>query len=158
MTIKLSKSQLHQLKWNPDKLAYTSTFQDVYGYQRDDWRNDAFYLLTCRLPIPPSVNHYWKKWRNRIVIGQKGRDYRMCVAAVVGSVRGIFERERISVSVTIHRPDKRRADLDNVCKALLDSLQHAGLYDDDSQIDELSIKRGEQRTPGMVVVDVRRIK
>ena len=38
-------------------------------------------------------------------------------------------------------PDKRRRDLDNLLKATLDSLTHAGVWSDDSQIDALSIRR-----------------
>jgi crossover junction endodeoxyribonuclease RusA len=38
-------------------------------------------------------------------------------------------------------PDRRRRDLDNLPKAVLDSLAHAGVYEDDSQIDLLIIRR-----------------
>ena len=38
-------------------------------------------------------------------------------------------------------PDRRRRDIDNVGKALLDALQHAGCFDDDEQIDVLHIER-----------------
>ena len=32
-------------------------------------------------------------------------------------------------------PDRRRRDLDNLYKCLFDALGHAGVYEDDSQID-----------------------
>jgi crossover junction endodeoxyribonuclease RusA len=35
------------------------------------------------------------------------------------------------------------ADIDNRVKAALDALTHAGVYDDDSQIDELFVARGD---------------
>jgi crossover junction endodeoxyribonuclease RusA len=38
-------------------------------------------------------------------------------------------------------PDARRRGLDNLLKAPLDGLQHAGVVVDDSQFDALSIKR-----------------
>ena len=45
------------------------------------------------------------------------------------------------VVVSLFQPTKRKCDIDNYMKALLDALQHAGCYDDDEQIDELHIVR-----------------
>jgi len=45
----------------------------------------------------------------------------------------------LAVDVEIHPPDRRRRDIDNVLKALLDALQHGGAYHDDNQIVGLSI-------------------
>ena len=39
-------------------------------------------------------------------------------------------------------PDLRRRDLDNLLKPTLDALQHAGVYEDDSQVDLLMTRRG----------------
>ncbi|TWU43995.1 Crossover junction endodeoxyribonuclease RusA [Novipirellula aureliae] len=47
----------------------------------------------------------------------------------------------LSVDVLIHPPDRRRRDIDNVLKALLDALQHGGAYEDDNQIVDLSIHK-----------------
>jgi crossover junction endodeoxyribonuclease RusA len=55
-------------------------------------------------------------------------------------------------------PDRYRRDLDNVCKAMLDALGHAGVYQDDSQIDRLEIVRGAVRAPGAAVVMIEEIK
>jgi crossover junction endodeoxyribonuclease RusA len=49
---------------------------------------------------------------------------------------------RLELSVMLYPPDRRRRDIDNVCKALLDSLTFAGLIEDDSLIDKLTIERG----------------
>ena len=49
--------------------------------------------------------------------------------------------ERLRVQVECFPPDKRRRDLDNLGKSLMDSLQHAKVYADDSQIDFLSFER-----------------
>jgi len=48
-------------------------------------------------------------------------------------------------------PDKRRRDLDNLIKAIQDSLQYAGVYEDDSQIDYLTIKRSILRENKIIV-------
>ena len=51
-------------------------------------------------------------------------------------------------------PDRRRRDLDNILKALLDSIVHAGVIEDDSQIDEIQITRGDVVADGAVVVRI----
>jgi crossover junction endodeoxyribonuclease RusA len=51
-------------------------------------------------------------------------------------------------------PDRRRRDLDNLQKPLLDALQHAGVYEDDSQVDLLLSRRRERRDGGQVVVTI----
>ncbi|EQB2004311.1 RusA family crossover junction endodeoxyribonuclease, partial [Escherichia coli] len=46
------------------------------------------------------------------------------------------------IKVIAELPDKRRRDLDNILKAPLDALTHAGLLIDDEQFDEINIVRG----------------
>lgn len=50
-------------------------------------------------------------------------------------------------------PDRRRRDLDNMPKALFDGLTHAGVWTDDSQIDDLRIVRS-WAAGGCVVVRI----
>ena len=52
-----------------------------------------------------------------------------------------FGAEPIVVVVAAYMPDLRRRDLDNMFKAPLDALGHAGVYADDSQIHDLRIYR-----------------
>jgi len=44
-------------------------------------------------------------------------------------------------------PDRRRRDLDNLLKSVLDALEHAGVYADDSQVDLLVVRRCEVDRP-----------
>lgn len=46
---------------------------------------------------------------------------------------------KLKVVIEAWRPDNRRRDLDNLLKAVLDSMGHAGLYVDDSLIVDLRI-------------------
>jgi crossover junction endodeoxyribonuclease RusA len=45
----------------------------------------------------------------------------------------------IKLEVIATRPDRRRRDVDNLLKSLLDALDHAEVYEDDSQIQDLRI-------------------
>ena len=60
------------------------------------------------------------------------------------------------MEITIHPPDKRRRDIDNVQKALLDALQHGGAYGDDSQIVRLTIEKGDPLDGGKTLVQIRK--
>lgn len=111
--------------------------------------------VTIELPWPPSVNTYWRRAGIRIHISNKGREYREQVGWLARQHEG-FGRRRVEVEITAFPPDSRRRDLDNLSKGLLDALQHGQLFDDDSQIDRLSICRGPQRRPaGAILVKVR---
>ena len=47
----------------------------------------------------------------------------------------------IAVEIEAFMPDRRKRDLDNILKALLDALTHAGVWADDSQIVDLRIRK-----------------
>ncbi len=111
------------------------------------------------LPFPPSVNNYWRIYRNRMIISKAGRTYRSDVeAAVFADLKGSPPHLQGKLSVVIYAvmPDRRKKrDLDNLFKGALDSMEHAGVYDDDSQIDHLAISRGPVKPPGHLVVTIR---
>ncbi|NBT57945.1 RusA family crossover junction endodeoxyribonuclease [bacterium] len=97
-------------------------------------------MVTIILPWPPSVNTYWRSFRGRVVLSKKGVDYRKAVCEQVAEQAvGKFGSEKIEMSIEAFRPDNRKRDLDNILKSVLDSLAHAGVYDDDSQIHKLTV-------------------
>ncbi|MFW5698701.1 MAG: RusA family crossover junction endodeoxyribonuclease [Planctomycetota bacterium] len=98
-------------------------------------------MIDLVLPFPPSVNHYYRRVGSRTLISKAGREYRRTVVAML---RPRFARPltgRLHVTIHAHPPDRRRRDLDNLQKCTFDSLQHAGVYEDDSQIDSFTITR-----------------
>lgn len=95
-----------------------------------------------QLPFPPSMNTYWRSVNGRVLISKAGREYRQRVAELAAANGWPkFGTQRIRVHIGVAPPDRVRRDLDNMLKAPLDALTHAGLWDDDSQIDALAIKR-----------------
>ena len=97
-------------------------------------------MIEITLPWPPSVNTYWRNFDGRMIISAKGREYRETVGdqmTVQKMVRHFAGPLRVVIEAW--RPDKRRRDLDNLLKAILDGLAHAGVYEDDSQIVDLRI-------------------
>jgi crossover junction endodeoxyribonuclease RusA len=111
------------------------------------------------LPYPPSINGYWRTFRNRQIISNLGREYR-AEAIKSMQLQGLYEEgvsERLSVSLTLHPPTLRKYDIDNFCKASFDALSHAGFWIDDEQVDQLSVKKGEKVKGGKLVVKVTKL-
>lgn len=110
--------------------------------------------LVLTLPWPPSSNTYWRRNGHRYFISTKGQNYRKQVIAECSEYKRYFDcTARIILSIEAYPPDKRKRDLDNIFKSLLDSLQHAEVFPDDSQIDSIYIKRMPDLL-GQVVVKI----
>lgn len=111
-------------------------------------------FMVIELPWPPSVNHYWRRQGNTYFVSAKGKAYRNELFYRCHAYKGLFKpTQRLSVVIDAFPPDKRRRDLDNILKSLLDSLQYVGVYEDDSQIDSLAIKRNSSRD-GKIIVEI----
>jgi Holliday junction resolvase RusA-like endonuclease len=63
-----------------------------------------------------------------------------------------FGTKRLEVTMWLYPRSKVVTDLDNRLKAVLDGLEEAGVYENDGQIDVLSIQRGEIRKGGGIDV------
>jgi crossover junction endodeoxyribonuclease RusA len=97
------------------------------------------------LPFPPTVNTYWRNVNGVTMISAAGRDYRLTVERVISgrfAEMAFSPTARLRISIFAYPPDKRRRDLDNLLKAPLDAITFAKLWDDDSQLDAISVERG----------------
>ena len=104
------------------------------------------YMIELELPFPPSVNTYWRNFQGRMLISKKGREYRKAVADQVLIQKGAKHYQgKVKMTIEAWRPDERRRDLDNLLKAPLDALTHAGVYMDDHLIVDLRIYWAEDK-------------
>ena len=106
------------------------------------------------LPFPPTVNTYWRRVGSKTLISQKGRAYAEQVAWITRHSARFPAGKRAAVVVEAYMPDKRNRDLDNLFKALLDSLVKAGVLVDDSVIDDLHIIRSGVIKDGKELVSI----
>jgi len=104
------------------------------------------------LPMAPTVNHYYvmgTKEKGRAKWGKfLGRDVTVYRRIVYYELRRLTKSQiaciqpPLRVDVELSFPTKARNDLDNRMKGLLDALRIAGMFNDDSEIDELYVRRG----------------
>ncbi|AUR89918.1 endodeoxyribonuclease [Vibrio phage 1.134.O._10N.222.52.B8] len=108
------------------------------------------------LPFPPSINGYWRTFRNRQIISKRGREYRAKAHDVMQSL-GLDNEKlsgRLEVRIVLNPPTLRRYDVDNFTKAVFDALTTCGFWVDDELVCKLTIIKGEKSPPGNVEVSI----
>lgn len=110
-------------------------------------------MVELILPYPPTVNHYWKHTKSgRHYVTPKGKAFQLEVWKIGKQFDRLFGA--VSVQVDVYLPDKRRRDIDNLLKALLDGLTASGVIEDDSLIADLRIRKVGFVPKGKVVVRI----
>lgn len=104
-------------------------------------------MIELTTPWPPSVNRYWRMARGRFYVASPGKEYR---EAVRDEVFALCARQKLSqltgrlaLKALLYPPDRRKRDIDNVGKAILDAIECSGLIVDDEQFDALMFQRCE---------------
>ncbi|MGB9619088.1 MAG: RusA family crossover junction endodeoxyribonuclease, partial [Armatimonadota bacterium] len=111
------------------------------------------------LPYPPSVNRYWRRVGNRTVLSREARRFRARVKDAWFVQKFVHRREAlgdvpVEVKMIVKPPDKRRRDLDNVIKAVLDGIESAGVIADDWQVRRLELEFGDCVDGGAVLITI----
>jgi crossover junction endodeoxyribonuclease RusA len=132
-------------------------------------------MIELELPWPPSVNNY--KRVGKTLITTSGKTYQQRYNSpetkrfyyeVWVKIRSWIAQNRtetplpatiaLDLTIGLHPPDKRRRDIDNNIKIILDSLVRGGLLVDDVQIARLLIERREIISQGKVIVTIRELQ
>lgn len=115
-------------------------------------------LVEITLPWPPSLNRLYRHAGKRVLISAEGRKYRLQVAEELARLGNPRLEGLLEMTLLAFPPDKRRRDVDNLAKALIDCLMIAGLYQDDSQLVKLTIEKREPTPGGRVLAIVREVR
>jgi crossover junction endodeoxyribonuclease RusA len=115
--------------------------------------------MSLTVPWPPSVNNYWKPTcfcgRPGITLTPKARDYRQSVVCAIRDAMGppLSPIEGpVRIDVELRPPDRRKRDIDNHLKSLFDALTYGSVWKDDSQVDEMTVRRGPVISGGHATV------
>lgn len=114
--------------------------------------------LTIMLPWPPSINHYWRRSpMGGNYISSDGKAYLQHVALLLRQQRVRPIDGPVSFKVQLNPPNKRRRDLDNCLKVLIDAVTKGGALGDDFQIKHLEASMLNVVADGRAVVELRAI-
>lgn len=113
--------------------------------------------LKVTLPFPPSVNKMYGRRKNGMnYCLPKIKSYREEVfVRMCSSIR--FHGALICIEMKIYPPNLRKWDLDNRIKVVLDALERAEIFINDSQVMRLFIEKGEVRKGGEIELIIREL-
>lgn len=112
-------------------------------------------MLAFTLPYPPTSNNLHAVVRGRKVLSKKGREYHAAVALeVIRLGRPKMPKGRLVFHLDAYPPDRRRRDVANLEKIVVDSLVKAEVILDDCLIDRLEIQRCAVEKGGRVSVRI----
>ena len=115
-------------------------------------------MLILKLPFPPSVNHSHTFGGGRRFLDKRTKLFRERVQEVVIEDKVKKLEGRLSMFIALFPPDKRKRDIGNYEKQTTDALMNAGVFDDDEQIDLITIVREEIVKGGQCVVVLQEIE
>lgn len=104
--------------------------------------------LQLNLPWPPSANRYWRFVGGSIpYVSPEAKKYIQQIKKLHLLNQFCFNG-RLELNIQAFPPDKRKRDIDNILKVTCDSLERAGFFINDSQIDKITVERNELFKPG----------
>ena len=129
----------------------------------DDWEyarqamSDLASFAVLGPPVPKARPRLGRGWHT--FTPKRTKKYEELVGSIASlsmppgwKIDGAYE-----VTMRVYLPNKRRVDVDNVAKSVLDGMNGV-VFADDSQVSALSVRRELDRERPRVEVDVRRVE
>ena len=114
-------------------------------------------MINLNIPFPPTVNHMWGQSGHRKFLKKSAHEFRLKVQEEV-IAKSAKITGRLAIFIALYAPTRRNYDIDNRCKAVLDALQHSGVFEDDEQVDFIWISLGRHRTKNRIKIGNQWIK
>lgn len=102
---------------------------------------------TFCLPWPPTANTIWRTAGRRTYLNAAYKEFLGLAGIMLAKQRGRKFTGPVRVEILLYPPRNFRFDIDNRVKPTLDALTKAAVWDDDSQVCELTVKRAEVQKP-----------
>jgi len=113
------------------------------------------------LAFPPSLNHMYPTTKSgRRILSKDGRDYKRLTAIdiMVQKAGHSFGAKPVRVDIEMYPPDNVRRDVDNYTKIVFDTMTYAKVWNDDSQVMELRIRKMPPGKWSRMVVNIKEAK
>ena len=99
--------------------------------------------------MPPSVNHYWVRTKRGFFVSKEGQDFKKTIAIAAHNIKPFCGD--VALKIEFVPSDRRKRDIDNIAKCVLDSLKGI-VYEDDSQVVHLEMwKKEPQKEPRLSI-------
>ena len=96
-------------------------------------------IYNYQIPIPPSVNALWRVTGRRMYRSKKYMDWIKQCDQHIGLKEPPGVDYPFNIEIVVGRPSKRRMDIDNRGKAVMDVLQYYGIIEDDCLANRVTI-------------------
>lgn len=116
--------------------------------------------MTITVPWPPSTNTAYATVKGRRVKSQKAREYTRSIHALLATnndwavyATRVTATSIIHLAIAYHPPDRRKRDVNNHDKILIDAIFET-LAADDSQITHLTLSKHDVTQGGRAIVTI----
>lgn len=105
-------------------------------------------MSTFTLPYPPSANRLWRYVDARAIKSAPYRAWLKEAALTIMAQRPKAIQGRFRLTAVVDAPDRRRRDVDNLAKPVIDSVAEARLIENDSLAKSIHFEWSDEIVPG----------
>ena len=106
------------------------------------------------LTLPLSTNQLYRSVNGRTILSARGRANKEAIGwEARAQYRGKPLTGPLAVTVALYWPDRRKHDIDNGLKTLLDSLTGI-VWEDDGQVEDLHVTKAHDKKNARAVVTI----